>query len=197
MNISIESENFYYKKGLELLIPKLLSDKINENDFLLAIFPPKKNELINITFRDAVISVNIFNKKNHNCKIDIPEQKFTIHIPFICKNRSLTDIIWTIKKIIQIANINNSEFINDEFYRITGLKKHEQLSLTETKIMLLIGKGCNIKSISKHLHRSAKTIHVHCRNASRKMKVDNKVEFYNYAKFIVNCRRNERKTLCL
>lgn len=109
----------------------------------------------------------------------------------------MDDIKRTIEKVIFIAGLDGSDFVNDDFYRITGLKKHEQLSLTETKIMLLVGRGNNVSNISRQINRSERTINVHLRNASRKMKMNKKTDFYNYAKFISICRRNERKTLCL
>lgn len=202
MKISIESENIFYKKGLAFFIQELLpEDKFQ--DLLLITDNQKKEEsdMINIILRDSSVSINLYNKKTNNGELNpntsTSENKSTLHIPFVCKNRKITDIKWMIGKILFIASLNIDECINDDFYKITGIKKHEQLSLTETKIMLSIGRGHNINFISSQLHRSEKTVHVHWRNASRKMKLDNKADFYNYAKFILTCRRNERKTLCL
>lgn len=193
MKISVESKNLYYCKGLEFLIKESLSQEKIEN-FLPVTDHIAACDSINITLRDSSISINLYEKtKDWNPN----RKKSTIHIPFVCRNKKMTDIRWIIEKALFIASLDKHKFINDDFYRMTGLKKHEQLSLTETKIMLLIGNGNNVELISRQLRRSEKTITVHCRNASRKMKLNNKAEFYNYAKFIVSCRRNERKTLCL
>lgn len=202
MKISIESENFFYKKGLEFLIQDLLpEDKLQDLSLITENQDKKGSNKINIIFRDSSISMNFYNKNPNNIVLNVidsaSEKKTTLHIPFVCKNRKITDIKWIIGKIFFISSINIDEYVNDEFYKITGIKKHEQLSITETKIMLSIGRGHDINVISSQLHRSERTVHVHWRNASRKMKMDNKADFYNYAKFILTCKRNERKTLCL
>ncbi|MFK8256253.1 LuxR C-terminal-related transcriptional regulator [Erwinia sp. AnSW2-5] len=198
MKISIESENIFYKKGLGFLIQEMFpEDKIH--DFLLITDgqQQEEGEMLNIIFRDSSISINLYNKKIKDDELNPNNKKSTLHIPFACKNKKTTDIKWMIGKIIFIASLKIDEYSNDDFYNITGLKKHEQLSLTETKIMLSIGRGDDINVISGQLNRSEKTIHVHWRNASRKMRMENKADFYNYAKFILTCRKNERKTLCL
>lgn len=196
MKISIESKNLYYSKGLEFLIKESLSE--NTIKYFLSVTDDiTEADVINITLRDSSISINLFEQTKKVEDLNPNNKKSTIHIPFVCKNRKITDIKWIIEKALFIASLDKHEFINDDFYRITGLKKHEQLSLTETKIMLLIGNGNNVNFISRQLRRSEKTITVHYRNASRKMKLNNKAEFYNYAKFIVSCQRNERKTVCL
>lgn len=196
MKISIESKNLYYSKGLEFLIKESLSE--NTIKYFLSVTDDiTEADVINITLRDSSISINLFEQTKKVEDLNPNNKKSTIHIPFVCKNRKITDIKWIIEKAFFIASLDKHEFINDDFYRITGLKKHEQLSLTETKIMLLIGNGNNVNFISRQLRRSEKTITVHYRNASRKMKLNNKAEFYNYAKFIVSCQRNERKTVCL
>lgn len=198
MKILIESENVFFKKGLASLIEKsVLEIGINDFAFITDDDSTAKSEIINIILRDSSISINLFkNKKNINTPYP-NQEKSTLHIPFICKNKKMSDIKRIIEKIIFIASMDGNDFINDDFYRVTGLKKHEQLSLTETKIMLLIGRGNNLNNISKQINRSERTINVHFRNASRKMKLSKKTDFYNYAKFIATCRRNERKTLCL
>lgn len=198
MKISIESDNLFYKKGLEFLIPNLLKEQGTEKVYFISSYTrEEKNELTNIIFRDSSISINLFKEKTYSCETERFHFKSTIHIPFVCKKRNLADISWMIGKILLIANVSSEAFFNGDFYQLTGLKKHEQLSLTETKIMLLIGRGNNSSTISRKLHRSEKTISVHCRNASRKMGLEKKADFYNYAKFIATCRRNERRTLCL
>lgn len=198
MIFSIESKNNYYIKGLEILINELISEyKITKSFIVRSCDNITNNEVINVVLRDSSISVNLFKKNSHLIEMNSSINKFTLNTPFVCKNKKMTDIRHMIEKVIFIANLNGDDFLNDDFYKETGLKKHEQLSLTETKIMLLIGRGNNVNVISRQLNRSEKTINVHWRNASRKMKLDNKVDFYNYAKFIVACRRNERKTLCL
>lgn len=198
MRIYIESNNLFYKKGLEFLIPNLLKEQETERiSFISPCACDEKIEPTNIIFRDSSISINLFKENTEPCESEKIQHKSTIHIPFVCKKRNLADISWMIRKILLIANVSSDAFSNGDFYQLTGLKKHDQLSLTETKIMLLIGRGHNFSIISRKLHRSKKTISVHCRNASRKMGLENKVDFYNYAKFISTCRRNERRTLCL
>lgn len=198
MRILIESENFFYSQGLESLIRQSVQEAvISDITFMSDNECTTKNGRVNVIVRDSSISINLFkNQKNVNEPYPNKE-KSTLHIPFVCKGKKMTDIKRIIEKILFIANMDGNNFINDDFYRITGLKKHEQLSLTETKILLLVGKGNNISNISRQINRSERTINVHFRNASRKMKLSKKTDFYNYAKFIVTCRRNERKTLCL
>lgn len=202
MKISIESDNFFYKKGLEFFIQELSPEfKLLDLSLITDNQDKEEEKLINIIFRDSSVSINFYKKKQNSSVLNsgnsVSEKKSTLHIPFICKNRKKTDIRWIIEKVFFISSLSIDEYTNDDFYKITGIKKHEQLSLTENKIMLSIGRGHNLNVISSQLHRSERTVNVHWRNASRKMKMDNKADFYNYAKFILNCKRNERKTLCL
>ncbi|MTD28134.1 helix-turn-helix domain-containing protein [Erwinia sorbitola] len=197
MKILVESENVFYKKGLETLILALAVKQGTGAVIIADCVRTREGDVINVIFRDSAISINMFKKDNPSYKSALKESKETIQVPFSCRNRKLTEIGWMIEKILFIASMSLDDFVNDDFYQVTGLRKHEQLSLTEANIVLLIGKGNNVRVISKELRRSEKTINVHCRNASRKMGMINKVDFYNYAKFIATCRKNERKTLCL
>lgn len=198
MNIHIESDNYFYKKGLEKLILPFLQKHTANSIFSAADgMPVDECGSVNIIFRESTISIVINHQSNSDCNIINSERRLITHIPFICKKRSLEDISWMIGKIFFIASLRYNGFVDDDFYQATGLKKHDQLSLTEKKILFLIGKGHDLDKISKHLHRSEKTIYVHCKNASRKMGIANKVDFYNYAKFFATCRKNERNTLCI
>lgn len=197
VRVSIKTDDFYYSFGLILLIKELniinkTSSYIIADDFL-----EEDSNMQNIIIRDSMISINL-KRKNRRWKNDFStECQKTIHIPFICRQNSLSDIMAKLQKILLIATMDYSSFISPEKQEMIGLKKFKQLSLTGCKILLLIGKGYNVGYISRMLNRSEKTISNHCRNSIRKLGVLNRVEFYKYAHFIALCGNKERSTLCL
>jgi len=193
--------NFYQISGLSFLIFNQIADD-REGEVLFLLPSEEKNrDIADIIFRDDMVTIRIFNKRRIRSNHELGRKEvegITIHVPFLTKNQTLNDISMKIRKILSIARADYNLLVNrEEAYWNFGLKKYAQLSDTENDVMILIGRGYNSTDISRILNRSRKTISTHYRNASRKMGAANRAEFYRYASFIANCRRDERNTLCL
>ncbi|KKF37893.1 hypothetical protein SY86_17190 [Erwinia tracheiphila] len=198
LKISIKSENCYYASGLMFLIKELNDEMDNVSPCIIADdVVENKNDMENIIVRDAMISINLRRNKRYWKNDTNTECLTAIHIPFICRQNAVPEIIAKLKKILIIASMGYSSLSCPEYYEMIGLKKFKQLSLTECKILLLVGKGYNIGYISRVLNRSEKTISNHCRNSIRKLGMLNRIEFYKYASFIARCNYKERGILCL
>ncbi|MFZ4835548.1 LuxR C-terminal-related transcriptional regulator [Rouxiella sp. Mn2063] len=198
LNILTISDNFPYILGLNALF-KILADKKNIELFFLLKSEPNNKGIANVIIRDSIVSISVFKNKE---PVPLPKNinevnKITLHIPFMWKQDNLTVIMSKIEKILLIANTDYQSLIKKSIYKNLGLKDYLQLSVMERQVMFLIGKGYDNQYISNLLDRSEKTISVHCRNATRKMGMTNRVEFYRYASFIANCANKEGNTLCL
>lgn len=201
LNILLMDSNFYWMSGVSSLIVNQFTDeRMGEIVFLLPT-EPNNRDIADVIFRDDMVTIRIFNKRCIRGGYDTGREAaegITIHVPFLTRNQTLEDIAMKIAKIMSIARADCRELFNrEEAYWNFGLKKYAQLSDTENNVMILIGRGYNSADISKILNRSPKTISTHYRNACRKMGAANRAEFYRYASFIANCRRDERNTLCL
>ncbi len=199
LNVLIVNSNYYQLAGLSELLWDALTDSQHDLFFLLSSCE-QNNAEADIIFRDNMASINIF--RNKPASPDGSEEwrsgeKITVHIPFGYKQDSLKNTLAKIEQILMIADLDYQAFVSKDVYKMIGLKQYSQLSMTENKIMCLIGKGYSNNAISKILNRSAKTINTHYRNASRKTGLANRAEFYKYASFIANCGKKERNTLCL
>jgi len=201
LNIAIMDADFYNLSGLSFLITEQISEEgLGNICFMIpSIKCGEKNS--NVIFRDNTVTINFFKTKDalQRCKTtDEHSEKVTIHIPFLTKNHTLYDLSIKIRKILEIACADYNVLVNkEESIWNFGLKKYRQLSDAENDVMVLMGRGFNSNDISRMLSRSPKTINTHYRNASRKIGVANRAEFYRYASFIAECGCNERNTLCL
>ena len=87
--------------------------------------------------------------------------------------------------------------MKSDLQRRIGLKNYIQLSMTESKVVQLTGKGHSTTDISKILDRSEKTILTHRRNAIRKLGMFNRLEFYKYASLMRNYSNKDAVFICL
>ncbi|ARJ42267.1 helix-turn-helix transcriptional regulator [Pantoea alhagi] len=201
LNILLMDSNFYLKSGLSALIFNQFTEAHKEEVLFLLPSEEKNRDIADIIFRDDMVTIRIFNQRSICASHESGregDEGMTIHVPFITKNLTLDEISIKIGKIISIARADYNLLVNrEETYWNFGLKKYAQLSDTENDVMILVGRGYDSTDISRILNRSRKTISTHYRNASRKMGAVNRAEFYRYASFIANCRRDERNTLCL
>ncbi|EXU76645.1 LuxR family transcriptional regulator [Erwinia mallotivora] len=198
VRISLHSDNFYYTFGLGHLI-KEFNGRWNNSAFCFLIDETVEEvgNVANVVIRDSMVSIRLRNGCNSWKKNNNSEWQATIHIPFTCRRHNVSEVMEKIKKILLIASMDYPAFISPENHKSIGLKKIKQLSLTECKILLLVGKGYNVGYISRILNRSEKTISNHCRNSIRKLGMLNRVEFYKYATFIAHCANKERSIVCL
>lgn len=201
LNILLMDSNFYQISGLSFLIFNQVADDRKGEILFLLPSEEQNRDIADIIFRDDMVTIRIFNKRRTRSNQNSGRKEvegITIHVPFLTKNQTLNDISVKISKILSIARADYNLLVNrEETYWNFGLKKYAQLSDTENDVMILIGRGYSSTDISRILNRSRKTISTHYRNASRKMGAANRAEFYRYASFIANCRRDERNTLCL
>ncbi|URQ60449.1 helix-turn-helix transcriptional regulator [Pantoea alhagi] len=201
LNILLMDSNFYLISGLSALIFNQFTDVHKEEVLFLLPSQEKNHDIADIIFRDDMVTIRIFNQRSICASHGLgrkEDEGMTIHVPFITKNLTLDEISIKIGKILSIARADYNLLVNrEETYWNFGLKKYAQLSDTENDVMILVGRGYDSTDISRILNRSRKTISTHYRNASRKMGAVNRAEFYRYASFIANCRRDERNTLCL
>jgi len=198
LNILTISNNFPYILGLNSLF-KIVADKKNIDLFFLLQSDPGSKERANVIIRDSIVSISVLkNKESVYPHENMHEEgKVTLHIPFMWRQDNLAIIMSKIEKIVFIANTDYQSLIKKSIYKYVGLKEYLQLSSMEMQVMFLIGKGHDNQYISNLLNRSEKTISTHCRNATRKMGMTNRVEFYRYATFIANFSNEEGNTLCL
>lgn len=201
LNVLLMDYDFYQRKGLSTLIYNQLAEK--EKKCICFLLPSQHDNqnIADIIFRNDMVTIYVEDNKKRGVttesRKDAPGRMVT-HIPFTMRNQSLNIVSMKIKKIIEIADSDYSEIANreDVCWRF-GLKQHSQLSDTENDVMVMIGHGYDSNHISKIMKRSKKTISTHYRNASRKIGMSNRAEFYRFASFIASCRREERNTICL
>lgn len=203
LNILLLDTNYYRALGVKsLILCKMENEQLHNTRFALSTDEMSK-ESANIIFYDDHVTINVLNKRRIRSSSERHSEskssnKLTLHVPFLARSQTLSDISMKIGKILAIANSDPHVHLNTkDAYWSFGLKKYAQLSDAENDVMILIGKGYNSGDISRILNRSQKTISTHYRNASRKMGASNQAEFYRYASFVARCRRNERNTLCL
>ncbi|CAH6320573.1 helix-turn-helix domain-containing protein [Pantoea agglomerans] len=201
LNILLVDYDFYHRKGLSTLIYNQLAKKGKERVCFLLPSQNDNQGVVDIIFRNDMVTIYIEDKNKRCTTAETLEQspgKITIHVPFTLRNQPLNVVSQKIKKIVEIASSDYRELANKEdvCWRL-GLKQHTQLSDTENHVMVMIGHGYDSNHISKIMKRSKKTISTHYRNASRKIGMSNRAEFYRFASFIASCRREERNTICL
>lgn len=201
LNILLVDYDFYHRKGLSTLIYNQLAKKGKERVCFLLPSQNDNQGVADIIFRNDMVTIYIEDKNKRCTTAETLEQspgKITIHVPFTLRNQPLNVVSQKIKKIVEIASSDYRELANieDVCWRL-GLKQHTQLSDTENHVMVMIGHGYDSNHISKIMKRSKKTISTHYRNASRKIGMSNRAEFYRFASFIASCRREERNTICL
>lgn len=197
LKILIFNDDIYFTNGLKSLIFDVNNGMVKKRiDFIMPGSHRALNEA-NIIFRGYLASIRL-KKKERTWPSDMyANSNMTLHVPFSCHDDNLQEIMGKIKKILLIASMDHSAITTREKYKSIGLKDFMQLSTTESKVMQLIGEGHNTEFISKMLNRSEKTINTHCRNASRKLGMVNRVEFYRCASFIANSGNEDWSVICL
>ncbi|WP_342754613.1 helix-turn-helix transcriptional regulator [Pantoea sp. MBD-2R] len=197
LKILIVSDDIYFMKGLESLIFEVNGGLIKKRiNFVMSRKYVASNDA-NIIFRGCLASVRMKKKECLWPSEMSASNNMTLHIPFSCHDDNLQGIMGKIKKLLLIASMDHSGSAAREKYKSIGLKDFMQLSTTESKVMLLIGEGHNTELISKMLNRSEKTINTHYRNASRKLGMVNRIEFYRCASFIANSGSKNWSIICL
>ncbi|WP_024549348.1 helix-turn-helix domain-containing protein [Siccibacter turicensis] len=198
LQIVIDSNNAYFELGLQHLLSKI-NNRNDQGDNVPLTFSllQRGASLPDVIFRDFMVTVNIKHGTDCRNSNSLAETSRTIHIPFICKSHSMDDIILRIRKVLLIASIGYGASTRTDIFKAAGLKRYLQLSVTENNIMMLTGKGHDASDISRLLHRSERTIGVHCRNAIKKMGMENRLEFYKYATWLARFGNSDEITLCL
>ncbi|ABS48299.1 bacterial regulatory s, luxR family protein [Yersinia pseudotuberculosis IP 32953] len=198
-SVAIKTRNAFYEFGLLSLLKKVL---IKEDDMDYSIVPSHEKRAsnnANVIFKDLMVIVNIYQENSFIQKNDSNNNKpmMTVNIPFNSSQLGLYDVISKIKKILNIARLNYNMMMKSDLQRRIGLKNYIQLSMTESKVVQLTGKGHSTTDISKILDRSEKTILTHRRNAIRKLGMFNRLEFYKYASLMRNYSNKDAVFICL
>ncbi|MGV3346065.1 helix-turn-helix transcriptional regulator [Enterobacteriaceae bacterium LUAb1] len=198
-NIMIESDNLFYRYGLQALIDQALTgDRGFKYSFVFSKNIEMVNKVkVNVMFTELLVSINIPHKKNNKSNEDGEFLIEKINVSFNSNHLDVYEIVSRIKKIFKVACLAFNKLMNKDAGRMPGIKNYLQLSLTESKVLQLIGYGYNTTDISKILHCSEKTIGTHRRNAIRKLGMSNRVEFYKYATQIKDSNCRETVFICL
>lgn len=198
LQIVIDSNNAYFELGLQQLLSRINRRADSEDDVSLRFsLLPRDTPMPDVIFRDFMVTIHIRHDIGSRTSKGQADISRTLHIPFICRTHNINDIILRIRKILLIASIGDEASTRTDIFKAAGLKRYLQLSATENNIMLLTGKGHDASDISRLLHRSERTIGVHCRNAIKKMGMENRLEFYKYATWLARFGNSDEITLCL
>ncbi|THB83440.1 LuxR family transcriptional regulator [Pantoea allii] len=200
LNVLLMDYDFYQRKGLSTLISNEISDKGNDRVFFLSPSQKESQDIADIIFRNDMVTIHVKHKKQECETLELIDksEKITIHVPFTLRNQCLNDVFVKVKKILALASADYCSLTNiEEACRKLGVKQYAQLSDAENDVMIMIGRGYDNNEISRVMNRSIKTISTHYRNASRKIGVSNRADFYRFASYVASCRRDERNTICL
>lgn len=199
LQVAIESSNVYYEQGLQNLLGKLtVPEAYRGETSAAAVVPHNHVKRPDVIFRDFMVSIHFYGENRSGEEPTPATQAKSIHIPFVCKGYDMEEIEIKLRKIMTIAYIYCHSFIErNEVYKIAGLKQYLQLSTTENNIMLLVGQGNDAKNISILLKRSERTISTHCRNALKKMGMENRLGFYKYASCLARFGKKGEITICI
>ncbi|MFP2516982.1 helix-turn-helix transcriptional regulator [Buttiauxella agrestis] len=192
--IKISGDNVYFQLGLKCMIENIIGSEWYNFPRVIFTSDLFSNNFPNIIFQDYVVSIRL----KFNLIESIKPQHFcAVHVPFFIHSVNENDVLNKLRKILLISCMTYDDFVSDGIYKITGIHRHVQLSVSETTILNLAGKGNNIEDISNILNRSERTIGTHCRNAINKMGLKNKVRFFQYAYYVSNFDLEDAITVCL
>ncbi|MFV8799373.1 helix-turn-helix domain-containing protein [Yersinia sp. LJYL362] len=199
LNLAITSQNNFYELGLLSLIQNTFDKEGCENYLFIDSYENKDKFRANVVFKDLMVIINIYQESEtiDNCPSSSNKPMMTLNIPFKSNQLDIYNIISKIKKIFVIARLSYFNITKHDAFKQLGLKSNIQLSITESKVVELTGQGHCVTNISKILKRSEKTVLTHRRNASRKLGMLNRLEFYNYASYMKNHSNGETVLVCI
>lgn len=195
LDINIVSDNLYFRYGIHGLIQDAIKGHEDKTLYFTFCVTGSDNRAHTLIFRDFMVSVNL---RSPDCKSDGQQPYLAVHIPFVCQLDKWEEIVIKIKRIILIARMTRDDFLKDDIFKNIGIRRHSQLSVSETTIMYLTGEGKDINEISDILKRSERTVSTHYRNAMSKMGMKSRAMFYRYASQIAHFDpETEVMTVCL
>ncbi|WP_202302766.1 helix-turn-helix transcriptional regulator [Dryocola clanedunensis] len=197
LEVVIKTDNTYYHLGIKALLLELGENVVYLDTFQNSSMHTSEHNHSRIIFRDFMVSIILYKKPTLQLLKNNNENRLIVHIPMACRNNDFSDVKSKIKKILSIAVMGSHSSRRDDLCRCAGIKKHRQLSVTENKIMRLMGEGNDTGDIAAILKRSHRTVGTHYRNAINKMGMENRLEFYMYATFIARYSQQSEITLCL
>ena len=189
-NVTILSNNYYFKYGLYKMIARL-----DRNEVALNTRDENVSDA-NIVFRKTIVSIN-YAVNTEPPDAPSAAKELAVDIPFSCDSLSITEVQAKLEKILSLSHLNLSSANDKIIFQQMGVKNHQQLSNTENKVLRYFGMGYCPQDIAKKLGCSDKTVSTHCRNAMRKMGISKKSELYRFASCIMQHLDRERVTLCL
>lgn len=198
LQVTIISNNAYFKSGLRNLLAGMTGGNDTGDALPLTFsFQHDPCTVPDIIFRDFMVTINMISRRGYRNAQAWQERGQVIHIPFSCRGLTIEEIAMKVRKIFLVASAGYGAATHTDFYKSAGLKRYSQLSVTENNIMLLTGQGNDTSEISRLLHRSERTIGTHCRNAIKKMGMENRLEFYKYASCLAKYGEGNGITLCM
>lgn len=192
LTIAVRSQNKYYQTGLLSLIEGVTQ---SEHVMLRQLDEDAKlnfAEKTNILFTDQVAVINIFKHQRSNKNDGIFHPEVSLHVIFNTRNMLLEEISTLISKCFRLSKMDYDQLIRNEYFRKTMSRNDAQLSNKESLIIQLMGQGYDTTNISKTLNCSLSTIYTHRRNATRKLGMINRLQFYKYTLLLKEfcCRKN-------
>lgn len=180
LNIAIKSQNNFFQLGIIEIINNYVNEDITYN---IIDTHAEKNAInkSNIFFTEDIAIMNIFENIPHEGLNYNIHPQATIHIP--CNGDSIfsSDLPAIIARIFNFATMNYKELIQNELFRKLISRQNSQLSTKENRVVMLMSQGYDASHISKLLNCSQSTIYTHQRNATRKLGLFNRIQFYKYS----------------
>ena len=197
LSIAVRSQNKFYMLGLMSLIENTERSG-NATPFDFVEDPDSDvSEKANIIFTEQIVIVNIFDQKKIEEYCDDRQPHATIHITFNTNGLFREEVSALVSKIINLSRMTYAQLFRDEFFRKMMARNHAQLSVTESRVVMLMGQGYDTFNISKILNCSQKTVYTHRRNAIRKLGMLNRLQFYKYTLLLKEFSYRENIFLCL
>lgn len=181
LNIAIKSQNTFFQLGIIEIINNFLNDDNIIYKIISANAEQNAINKSNIFFTEDIAIINIF----ENISTERPHYNLhpqaTIHIP--CNGDSIfsSDLATIIARIFNFATMSYKELIQNELFRKLISRQNSQLSTKENRVVMLMSQGYDANHISKLLNCSQSTIYTHQRNATRKLGLFNRIQFYKYS----------------
>ncbi|WKX27321.1 helix-turn-helix transcriptional regulator [Tatumella ptyseos] len=194
--VRVVGNDAYFKFGIVSLVIGQWREGING----IKIAPDDSTSFhLSFDCREEVVIINLADMIGIS---SLPEDKKiyweNIYIPFNCRRSTLTQIDGKISRILAVFSWKISTHLElVDLVAQNDLKRYQQLSPTEFRIINLIGQGADCHLIAKKMMRSIKTVRTHYRSACRKLGFDNQADLFRFARYISNNNCGSINTLCL
>lgn len=192
LEICFTEPNIYQVMGIKSLLIQYYQGDSADIQFVSSTKFRLQNSA-GITFGEDIITMSLPVNAGPLEINGLQPSVMTWYIPFPSRNCPIDDITLKIKKLLNFVTAVGAPFYGP----LSQPKSYTQLSDTEYRILVLIGKGFDHHDIARMLNRSGKTVSAHYRCISRKMGAANRAEFYRFAYYIAGLKDERVNTLFL